>query len=90
MIPVRQPGRSMEAAPSQQENLVICLSPALTGYLSQAECVVSELLLVLLQLSRHHLPRAKVKTCQVHGVSEVTSQLRLTPELLSCRTEEEE
>lgn len=55
----------------------------LRPHLGRAEGVVSEALLALLQLPRHHLPRAEVEAGQVHRVSEVTGQLRLTPELLS-------
>lgn len=48
---------------------------------------MSESLFVLLQFSRHHLPCSEVETSQIHCVSKVTGQLRLTPELLPCRTE---
>lgn len=58
-------------------------------YLGQAQQVVSEPLLVLLQLPRHHLPRPEVETSQVHRVSQVAGQLWFTPELLPRRTEEE-
>lgn len=59
-------------------------------YLGQAQGVMSESLFVLLQLSRHHLPCPEVETSQVHCVSKVTGQLRLTPELLPWRTEGKE
>lgn len=49
---------------------------------------MSESLFVLLHFPGHYLPCPEVETCQVHCVSEVTGQLRLTPELLPCRTEE--
>lgn len=47
---------------------------------------MSESLFVLLQLPRHHLSCSEVETSQVHCVSKVTGQLRLTPELLPRRT----
>lgn len=52
-------------------------------YLGQAEQVVSKSLFVLLHFSGQHLSRPEVETSQIHFVSEVTGQLRLTPELLS-------
>lgn len=67
--------------------LFLSSAPTQVCYLGQVLSVVSELLLVLLQFSRHHLPGAEVEARQVHGVSKVTGQLRLTAELLPCRTE---
>lgn len=70
-------------SPPPQREILQC-------YLGQAQRVMTESLFVLLQLSRHHLPRPEVETSQVHCVSKVTGQLRLTPELLPWRTEGKE
>lgn len=70
-------------SPPPQREILQC-------YLGQAQRVMPESLFVLLQLSRHHLPCPEVETSQVHCVSKVTGQLRLTPELLPWRTEGKE
>lgn len=58
-------------------------------YLRQAEIVTAHSLFVLLHFTGHHFTRSEVETSQINSVAQVTGQLRLAPELLSCGTKGE-
>lgn len=78
-------GERNTAAASELRSVESC-----SRYLGQAQRVVSESLLVLLQLAGHHLARPEVEASQVHRVAQVAGQLGFTPELLPRGTGEEE
>lgn len=52
--------------------------------------IVAYPLPVLIQFAHKHFPRAEIEGTEIHGVSQITCQLWLTPKLLPCWTKKEE
>lgn len=61
-----------------------------TPYLSLTGAVVAHPLPVLVHLAHEHLPCPEVKAAQVHGASQIASQLWLAPEFLPAWADLEE
>lgn len=51
--------------------------------------IVTNPLPVLIQFAHKHLPRPEIEGAEIHGVSQISGQLRFTPKLLPCWTKRE-